>query len=59
MPSMKPSDRLPRLTVRFPGEMKAWLRQEVRRNNSSEASEVIRSVRERMDRQGGPQRTGV
>ena len=49
----RPSDGLPRLTVRFPAGVKAWLRQEARHNASTEASEVVRSVRERMERQVG------
>jgi hypothetical protein len=39
------------LPIRFPADVKAWLADQARLNGSSQNSEVIRAVRERMDRQ--------
>ena len=47
---------LPKLVVRLPEDAKGWLRDEARRNASSQNSEVVRAVRERMARQGAPQK---
>lgn len=41
--------------VRFPADVKAWLMEQAARNGSSQNSEVIRAVRERMDREAQPQ----
>lgn len=41
--------------VRFPADVKAWLMNQAARNGSSQNSEVIRAVRERMDREAQPQ----
>ena len=38
------------LAIRVPEEMKEWLMKEAGRNGSSQNSEVIRAVRERMER---------
>lgn len=48
---MNPSDALPKLWVRFPVDVKRWLASQARKNASSQASEVVRSIRERMDRE--------
>ena len=45
---------LPKLIVRLPEDAKRWLHDEARRNGSSQNSEVVRAVRERMERQGTP-----
>ena len=45
MPDMK------QLPIRFPADVKAWLSDQARLNGSSQNSEVIRAVRERMERQ--------
>ncbi|TNH41265.1 DNA-binding protein [Paracoccus haeundaensis] len=37
--------------IRFPPSMKAWLSRQAELNASSQNSEVIRAVRERMERQ--------
>lgn len=37
--------------IRCPADVKAWLVDQARLNGSSQNSEVIRAVRERMDRQ--------
>ncbi len=37
--------------ARLPDDVKAYLESEAARNSSSQNSEIIRSVRERMDRQ--------
>lgn len=36
--------------VRFPPDMKAWLAEQAAKHGSSQNSEVIRAVRERMER---------
>ena len=46
-----PSWDMPRLWVRLPEDVKAWLAAQAERNGSSQSSEVTRSVRERMDRE--------
>lgn len=38
--------------IRFPVDVKAWLERQARLNRSSQNSEVIRSVRERMTATG-------
>jgi predicted HicB family RNase H-like nuclease len=42
----------PKFMVRLPEDAKRWIAAEARRNSSSQNSEVVRSIRERMDRQG-------
>lgn len=42
---------LKQVPVRFPLEVKTWLVEQAERNGSSQNSEVIRAVRERMDRE--------
>ena len=37
------------LLVRLPNEVKAWLQAEATRNLSSQTSEVVRAVRQRME----------
>lgn len=39
------------LPIRFPADVKTWLADQARQNGSSQNSEVIRAVRERMERQ--------
>jgi hypothetical protein len=39
------------LLVRVPVEIHTWLRAQSRRNASSQNSEIVRAVRERMDRE--------
>lgn len=43
------NDRQP-MQLRLPKDVKEWLLQEADRNGSSQNSEVIRSIRERMQR---------
>jgi hypothetical protein len=38
------------LPIRFPADVKAWLTDQAKLNASSQNSEVIRAVRERMSR---------
>ncbi len=54
MPSTAPSDALPRLMVRLPLDVKQWLAKQAHENASSQASEIVRCVRERMHRQMEP-----
>ncbi|WP_394031743.1 Arc family DNA-binding protein [Xanthobacter autotrophicus] len=41
---------------RVPSEMADWLRDQAKRNSASLNSEVVRCIRERMDRMVGPDR---
>lgn len=43
------NDRQP-MQLRLPRDVKDWLAQEAERNGSSQNSEVVRSIRERMGR---------
>ncbi|MGR3792637.1 Arc family DNA-binding protein [Vannielia sp. SX4] len=43
------SDRKP-MQLRLPAELKAWIEAEAKKNGSSQNSEVIRAVRDRMER---------
>lgn len=38
--------------LRLPPDVKRWLEREANKNASSKASEVVRAVREKMDRHG-------
>jgi hypothetical protein len=40
----------PKIMVRVPEELKAWLIDQAERNASSQTSEIVRAVRERMNR---------
>ncbi|SDY18028.1 Arc family DNA-binding protein [Citreimonas salinaria] len=42
-------DRKP-MQLRLPPEMKAWIKAQSQKNGSSQNSEVIRAVRDRMER---------
>ena len=39
-----------RLTVRIPADIRDWLTGQVKRNASSHSSEIVRALRERMER---------
>jgi hypothetical protein len=39
-----------KMSVRMPGALKKWLESEAARNLPSQASEIVRSVRERKER---------
>jgi len=41
----------PQVAIRLPAEVKAFIKNEAARNASSQNSEIVRSIRERMDRQ--------
>lgn len=45
------SDRKP-MQLRLPADLKAWIAAEAARNASSQNSEVVRAVHERMKREG-------
>lgn len=45
-------NQMKQLPIRFPAEMKAWLAEQAKLHGSSQNSEVIRAVRERMQREG-------
>ncbi|WP_158970948.1 Arc family DNA-binding protein [Chachezhania sediminis] len=38
------------LQLRLPPELKAWIEEQAEKNGSSQNSEIIRAVRDRMDR---------
>lgn len=40
----------PQLRIRLPPEIKAWLTAEAARNGASQNSEIVRALRERMER---------
>ena len=42
-------DREVAMTLSLPGDIKAWLRQEVAKMGSSQRSEIIRALRQRME----------
>jgi hypothetical protein len=44
------SNAPPRLMVRLPRDVKEWLAAQAERNAASQASEIVRAVRERMER---------
>jgi Arc-like DNA binding domain len=41
---------LPKIVVRLPRDVKQWLAEEAANNASSQTSEIVRAVRERMQR---------
>lgn len=47
-----PSGKAPKLQVRFPPELKEFIELEAKKNSSSQNSEIIRCIRERMERVG-------
>ncbi|KEP68518.1 DNA-binding protein [Thioclava dalianensis] len=38
------------LQLRLPGDLKDWIAEQAKRNGASQNSEIIRAVRDRMDR---------
>lgn len=44
----------PKMMIRIPAEMKGWVEDQAKRNGASLNSEVLRCIRERMDRMTGP-----
>lgn len=44
----------PKMMLRIPAEMKGWVEDQAKRNGASLNSEVLRCIRERMDRMVGP-----
>lgn len=40
----------PPFGLRLPADLKAWIEREAERNSSSQNSEIVRSVRERMEK---------
>lgn len=44
-----------KLQLRLPPELKLWLNKQAKRNGSSQNSEIVRALRERMDRQAAGQ----
>lgn len=40
----------PQLRLRLPADLKAWLAEEAARNGASQNSEIVRAIRERMER---------
>jgi hypothetical protein len=48
---MRKAAELIQLTARIPHDQKAWLAEQSRINASSENSELVRAIRERMERE--------
>jgi hypothetical protein len=46
-------DLVPKM-IRLPREMKRWIEKEAERNGGTESTEIVRCVRERMDRAQPP-----
>ncbi|WP_373867422.1 Arc family DNA-binding protein [Microvirga aerophila] len=46
---MHPSDQAQKFVIRLPNDVKAFIADQARRNGSSQNSEVIRAIRDRMD----------
>jgi predicted HicB family RNase H-like nuclease len=46
---MYPSDQAHKLIIRLPDEVKAFIAEQAKRNGSSQNSEIIRAIRERMN----------
>lgn len=44
----------PRFMTRIPPDLKSWLAQQAERYGTSQNSEIIRAIRERMERQAIP-----
>lgn len=49
----------PQLPIRLPREVKDWIKTEAARNGSSQNSEIIRAVRERMAREASNHKAAV
>jgi hypothetical protein len=47
---MNPSDQAPKLLIRLPDDVKAFVAEQAKRYGSSQNSEIVRAIRERMDR---------
>ncbi len=47
---MYPSEQAAKLQLRLPADCKEWLRQQAVANSSSQNSEIVRCIRERMQR---------
>jgi Arc/MetJ-type ribon-helix-helix transcriptional regulator len=50
---------MPKITIRLPQELKSWLAQQAQRNASSQSSEIVRAVRERMERTSGKKQQDI
>lgn len=49
-------DEADRMLLRLPHELTAWIENEAKRNGASKNSEIIRSIRSRMESQQRPER---
>ncbi len=47
------------MKLRLPEQLKTWIREQATLNGSSQNSEVIRAIRERMDRMAETQQKGT
>ncbi len=50
---MYPSDQTQKFVIRLPDDVKAFVVKQAKRNGSSQNSEIIRAIRDRMDRVSG------
>lgn len=48
------TDRKP-MQLRLPADLKAWIAEQAARNGASQNAEIVRTIRERMDRETQPQ----
>lgn len=48
------TDRKP-MQLRLPADLKAWIAEQADRNGASQNAEIVRTIRERMDRETQPQ----
>jgi hypothetical protein len=48
---MNHATELTQMTARIPPQLKTWLEEQARLNASSANSEIVRSIRERMERE--------
>ncbi|MBL0407879.1 Arc family DNA-binding protein [Microvirga aerilata] len=55
---MYPSDQAQKLVIRLPDDVKVFIAEQAKRNGSSQNSEVIRAIRNRMERVAGAQSSG-
>lgn len=46
------ANNMPKIIIRLPSEVKEWLVNQAERNASSQSSEIVRALRERMERVG-------
>ncbi len=51
MPQTTPSRELPKIMIRMPHDLKRWIVKQAKRNGGSQNSEIVRRLREDMDKE--------